>query len=181
LTHLSPEHFTILTKTQEQAATSLCLDPSGHSNLIHTQIAHFTYGEWQSVHDVHSCLQGLHKLLNIHLDSPLLSHPELDQILTNGLPPSTWTSPRHFDPIQRYLGPLHAPSLCGAWHNGVNPFVVFYLCPEFWTIIDPINYFTTPSLTMSPIIATALATTYLHHDLPVPPLPPLRRVNRIAI
>jgi len=30
-------------------------------------------------------------------------------------------------------------------------------------------------------ILTALATTYLHHNLPVPTLPPFRRVNRIAI
>ena len=117
----------------------------------------------------------------IHLDPPLLPQPDLDPILTNGLPPSTWTSPRHFGPTQRYLGPLHAPSLCGAWHSGANHFVVFYLCPEFWTIIDPLNNFTTPSLTMSTNIATALATTYLHHDLPVPSLPPFRRANRISI
>jgi hypothetical protein len=98
LTHLSSEDFTIFTEAQEQAATPPCPDPSGHSNLIHTKIAHFTYGEWQSVHDVHSCLQGLHKLLNIHVDPPLLSQPVLDQILTNGLPPYTWTSPRHVGP-----------------------------------------------------------------------------------
>jgi hypothetical protein len=30
-------------------------------------------------------------------------------------------------------------------------------------------------------ISTAIATTYLHHNLPVPPLPPFRRVNRTAI
>ena len=114
LINLFPEDFTTFTKAQEQAATPTCPDPSGHSKLIHTQNACFAYGEWQSVHGEHSCLQGLHKLLEIHLVPPLLSEPDIDQILVNGLPPSTWTSPIHFGPTERYLGLLHAPSLCGA-------------------------------------------------------------------
>ena len=123
----------------------------------------------------------LHKLLNIHLAPPLLSQPDLDQILTNGLPPSTWTSHKHCGPTQRCLGPLRAPSLRGAWHHGAKYFVVFYLHPEIWTIIYPLNNFTIPSFIMSTIIATALATIYLHNDLPAPPLPLFRRVNRIGI
>jgi hypothetical protein len=43
------------------------------------------------------------------------------------------------------------------------------------------NFFTTPASQMSTNIATALATTYQHHDLQIPPLPPFRKVNRIAI
>ena len=34
---------------------------------------------------------------------------------------------------------------------------------------------------MSTNIATSLATTYLHHSLPAPPLPPSKRIYRIAI
>jgi len=90
-------------------------------------------------------------------------------------------TPRHFGLTHRYLGPLHAPSLCGTWHNEANHFVVFYLCPEFWTMIDPLNNFPNPSFTMSTNIAIALDTTYLHHNRPVPPLPPFWRVNRIAM
>jgi len=122
--------------------------------------------------------------------SQTLQHPpsssppirtRLDRILTNGLPTSTWISPRHFGPTQRYLGSLHAPSLCGAWHNGANHFGVFYFYPDFKTILDPLNSFTTPTSTMHANIAIALATTYLHHDLPASLLPPFRRVNRIAM
>ncbi len=43
-----------------------------------------------------------------------------------------------------YPGPLHAPSLCGAWHNGHGHFVVFYLCPDYWTILDPLDKNYTP-------------------------------------
>ena len=55
------------------------------------------------------------------------------------------------------------------------------MCPDFWTIIDPLHSFTSPTHSMTNNISTAIATTYLHHNLPVPPLPPFRRVNRIAI
>jgi hypothetical protein len=169
------------TKAPKQAETPPCPDPSRFSELIHTQIPHYTHGEWQSVHDIHSCLQGLQKLLNINLAPPLLSHADLDQIHINGLPPSTWTSTRHFGPAQRNIGSLHALSICGAWHNGANHFVVFFLCPKFWTIIDPLHKLNTPTSTMSTIIETALATTFLYHNLPDPLLPPLRRFNRIKI
>jgi len=78
--------------------------------------------------------------------SPLIQ-PDLDQILTNGLPSSTWTSPRHFVPTQHYIVQIHAPSLCGAWHTGANNLVVFYLCPKFWIKIDPVKKY---SLSLPP-------------------------------
>jgi hypothetical protein len=58
--------------------------------------------------------------------------------------------------------------------------VVFYLCPEFWTIIYPLHSFTSPIHSMTNTISTALATTYLHYNLPVQPFLPFRKVNRIA-
>ena len=149
--------------------------------LLYTQIAHFTFGVYQSVHDIHTCLNGLDKLINIHNSPPLLCQPDLDRILLHGLNPSSWTSQRHFGLTKPYLGPLHAPSLCGVWHNGADHFVVFYICSEFWTIIDPLHSFTSPTYSMTNNTLSALATTYLHHNLPVPTLPPFRRVNRIAI
>jgi len=99
---LSPETFTTFTKAQAQIAAPPSPYPSVYSELIHTQISHFAYGEWQiSVHDVYTCLQVLYKLLNINLPPPpLLSQPDLDHVLINGLPPSTWTSPRHFGTTQ---------------------------------------------------------------------------------
>ena len=126
-------------------------------------------------------MQGLHKLFNTHLTPTLLSQPDLDQILVNGLSPSSWTSPRHFDPTQRYIGSLHAPSICGVRPNGHNHFVVFYICPDFRTITDPLHNVTFPNLKMTNIIGTTLAVTYLHHGLPIPPPHPFKRVYRIAI
>jgi hypothetical protein len=58
--------------------------------------------------------------------------------------------------------------------------MVFYICSDFWTIIDPLHIFTSPAYFITDNISTAIATTYLHHILPVPPLRPFRRVNRIS-
>jgi len=77
--------------------------------------------------------------------------------------------------------PLHAPSLCGVWNNGNNPFVVFYICPDYWTIIDPIQNVTSPNPTLSDSIAITWAVTYLDHGIPDPPPHPFKRVNWIAI
>jgi len=136
---------------KKKAGTSPCLDPSRLPTLFIPKIAHFTHGEWQTLHDVHIYMQGLHKLLNIHLTPPLFSQPDLDQILINELPPSSWTSPRQFGPTQRYIGPLHAPSMCGVWHNGNNHFVVIFICPGFWTIYNrhATERNTPPNLTMT--------------------------------
>jgi len=71
--------------------------------------------------------------------------------------------------------------MCGVWHNRGNHFVFFYLCPEFWTIIDPLHSVTSPDPHIASNIATALTTTYLYHNLPVSPLPSFRRVNRVSI
>ena len=59
--------------------------------------------------------------------------------------------------------------------------MVFYICSDFWTIIDTLHSFTSPTHLMTENISTAIATTYLHYRLPVSHLPPFRRVNRIAI
>jgi hypothetical protein len=173
--------FTNFTKAQTLANTPQCRDSSGHSKLLHTQITDFTHGEWQNSSDIEACLSGIHKLLNIRLYPPLLSQSDLDLILTQGMPPPSWTSTRHFGPTRNHPGPLHATSLCWVWYNGNGHFVVFYLCPDYWTIIDPLHPLTSPNPTMATNIATAIATTYLHHKLLVPPLPPFLRVNRIAI
>jgi hypothetical protein len=112
---------------------------------------------------------------------PPLSLPDLDQICINGLPPSTWTCPRHFGSTQRYHDRLHAPTMCGVWHNGFNHFVVFYLCQDYKTIQDPQHCVTSPDPTMASNIAQALTTIYLYQNLPVPLIPPFRRVDRIVI
>jgi hypothetical protein len=63
---------------------------------------------------------------------------------------------------------MHAPAMCGVWHNWANHFVVFYLCPEFWTIIDTLHSATSLDPSSASNIATALTTNYLRHNLTVP-------------
>jgi hypothetical protein len=107
-------------------------------------------------------------------------NPTWTEYFCTAYPPSSWTSQRHFGPTKPHLGPLRALSLCGVWHNGADHFVVFYMCPEFWTIIDPLRNFTSPTHSMTNHISTAIATIYMHHNPPVPHLPPFHMVNRIA-
>jgi hypothetical protein len=178
---LPPVEFTHFTHNQTRQETPTCHDPSGHGELLHIQIAHFTYGEYQSSLDLHTILAGIYKTLNIHILPPILNQPDLDSILDRGTPPTNWTSRRYFGPTHTHLGPLHTPSLCGIWYNGHHHFVVFYMCPDYWTILDPLidNYI--PDHNTINNVASALTTTYQHHIVQCPPLPRYRRVNRIAI
>ena len=102
-------------------------------------------------------------------------------MLLRGTPPTTWTSRHHFGPTHAHPGPLHAPFLCGVWHNGHKHFVVFYICLDFWTILDPLNDNYTPSYDMITNVASALTITYQQHNEQCPPKPRYRRVQRIAI
>ena len=45
--NLTPAEFTEFTRTQTLLETPTCPDPSGHSELLHTHITHFTNGEYQ--------------------------------------------------------------------------------------------------------------------------------------
>jgi len=55
------------------------------------------------------------------------------------------------------------------------------MCPDYWTILDPLidNY--TPDHNMITNVTRAMTTTYQHHHEQCPPLPRYRKVNRIAI
>ena len=139
---LSPEEFTQFTNSPSYLETPTCPGPFGHGELLHTQITHFSYGEYQSSFDLHTILKGIYKILNIHISPSILTQPDLDSILDRGTPPTEWTSRRHFGPTHTHIGPLHASSHCGIYYNGHHHFVVFYICPKYWTILDPLidNY-----------------------------------------
>ena len=178
---LSPAEFTHFTNNQSHLETPTCPGPYGHGELLHIQITHFTYGEYQSSQDLHTILQGIYKTLNIHISPSILTQPDLDSILNRGTPPTEWTSRRHFGPTHTHIGPLHAPSHCGIWYNGHHHFVVFYICPEYWTILDPLNDNYIPDSNTINNVAFALTKTYQYHNVQCPSLPVYRRVNRIAI
>ena len=50
-----------------------------------------------------------------------------------------WKCEHHFLSRDSYRDPLGIPTCCGPWHNGSGHFVTFYLCQEYWTILDPLG------------------------------------------
>ena len=112
-------------------------DVTGKMSLQAMQIEHFTFGSWQSTWDVHSVITGLLKLLGKYNPSSLLSQPEIDQVLLVGKAPGRWMSDRHFGNHNEYSGPLDIPFICGPWCIDDMHFVVFFLCQNYWTILDP--------------------------------------------
>ena len=140
LTQLSRSEFTEFTQQQIRACLPPCPDINGIDSGINPHhVEHFCYGGWQSSWDIHECIAGMAKLLNIDPVMTFLSQPALDSILGRGEAPVEWSSSRHFGADQEYPGPLHIPCTLGVWHNGSNHFVVVYICPTYWTILDPLH------------------------------------------
>ena len=98
-----------------------------------------------------------------------------------GEAPQRWK--RHHDFLSRdsYQDPHMIPTCCGPWHNGADHIVTFYLCHEYWTILDPLR----PSEASYPALETQLHSvlreSFTHRGLPPPHRPPDRRVVRIAV
>ena len=63
----------------------------------------------------------------------------------------------------------------------MNHFVTFYLCQEYWTILDPIY----PAKASHPSLETqlhnALRDSFFLRGFPPPALPPYKRLKRIVI
>jgi hypothetical protein len=66
-------------------------------------------------------------------------------------------------------------------HNRANHFVAFYLCKEYWTLLDPLY----PAETSYPALETqlhnALLESFFLRRFPPPTLPSYMRVERIAV
>ncbi len=60
-------------------------------------------------------------------------------MLSLGEAPHRLTRSKHFAPRDSYMEPTTIPTCCGPWHNGAGHFVTFYLCQDYWTILDPQN------------------------------------------
>ena len=85
---------------------------------------------------VQDCLFGIFSILGIDSSTSLLQQQEIDQMLYLGEAPRRWTRPRNFSARASYEDPCVIPTCCSPWHNGSNHVVSFYLCPEYWTILD---------------------------------------------
>jgi hypothetical protein len=129
--------------------------------------------------EVQDCLDGIFNILGINPSLALLRQPEIDQILCMGEAPSRWTRPRHFPPLG---DPAIAtiPTCCGPWHNGAGHFVTFYLCPEYWSILDPLEGAAVAPARMQHRLHDALHESFHSRGLPTPPLPPFRSLPQIA-
>ena len=125
-------------------------------------------------------MTGMFKILNIRPTSSFLSQPALDSILNHGHMPDEWKSQRHFGRDKEHPGPLHIPCVTGIWHNGDNHFVVVYICPTYWTIIDPLYDHPNTRSTMNANIRSALHKAYNTKGLPTPCLPNYRPIHKIA-
>ncbi len=104
----------------------------------------------------------------------------MDQLLRTGHAPTRWSRSRHFtDPS----GDIHTriPTACGAWYNGDQHFVTFYICADYLSIIDPLQDLPLPPPGMQRNLNRALREAFRARNLPVPPLPPYRQAPRLAL
>jgi len=91
-----------------------------------------------------------------------------------------WTRSHHFLPSGV---PTHAtiPICRGPWHNRTGHFVTFYMCPKYWSILDPLKDALLESLRMQLKLHKALRESFTYRNLPTLPLPAYRQLPRIAI
>jgi hypothetical protein len=100
--------------------------------------------------------------------------------------PMSWGSPHQVDsllPLPPPGVPLHAsiPIYCGPWHNGAGHFVTFYMCPEYWSNLDPLEADLLELHRMQFKLHRVLGESLTFHNLPIPPLPVYRQLPIIAI
>ena len=175
---LSLDEFREFTKSQ------LYLDPfmdimGGKYCLQAMQIQCYTYGSWQSCHEIHSCPTGLLKLLGKFDYSKILAQTEIDQIL-NGESPGKWKSNRHFGIDKKYEDPLDVACICGPWYRHGH-FVTFVLCPEYWTFFDPLTDESIIEPVIDQNVKNAIQSSYDSKGIKVPKLPGYRQLKRICI
>jgi hypothetical protein len=162
------EEFAKLVKSLSDDTCTPCYDVSGLARLCPSQIKHYIYGGWQSDLDVQDCMEGIFKLFHLNPSISLMQQPEMDQLLRTEQVPTRWSHSRHFtDPsggIQTRI-----PTACGAWYNGERHFATFYMCADYWYILDPLQDFPLPSPGMERSLNRALREAFRARNLPIPP------------
>jgi len=130
-THTHGE-FAALALLHNDRSCPPCMDVSGAALIRPSKINHYVFGSWQDTLDVHECLEGIFRLLQLDPTISLMQQPEIDQIRCLGEAPTRWTRTRHFPPAG---DPAHTsiPTCYGPWH------VTFYVCQLYWSIIDPLE------------------------------------------
>ncbi len=77
-----------------------------------SQIECYTFGRWQSSHEILACLTGLLKLLGKFDSVSILAQPEIDHNMSGSVP-GKWSSNKHFGSNKIYIGSLDVPHICG--------------------------------------------------------------------
>ncbi len=170
LTHTYEEFATLATLQKDHTCPSY-RDVSGVALLHPSQIQHYVYGEWQGTLEIQECLDGIFKVLQLDPAISLLRQPELDRILCLGEAPTRWTHSYHFPPPGD-TSPATIPIFCCPWHNGACHFVTFYMCLEYWSILD-LDALLEPTR-LHRKLHMALRESFSSRNQPTPPLPSYR-------
>jgi len=121
---------------------------------------------------VQDCLIGIFRTLGIDPSISLLQQREIDQMLCLGEPPHRWSRPHHFSARASYEDPSAVPICCGPWHNGSKHFLTFYICPDYWTNLDPLDPTEGTYQSHEANLHKALTESYGSRGLPPTPFPP---------
>ena len=74
------------------------------------------------------------------------------------------------------------PICCGPWHIGAaGHFVTFYMCQEYWPLLDPLEDALLDPTRIQRKLHRALRESLTFRNLPIPPLPEYRQLPKIAI
>jgi len=92
-------------------------------------------------------------------------------MLLLGEAPQRWRREHHFLPRDSYREPLGIPTCCGPWHNGSDHFVTFYLCQEYWTMLDPLCLARASYPAFETQLHNALHESFTSRGLPPHPTP----------
>ena len=178
LLEYSPSTFTEF-MSQQDRNNAYCDDINNKRQIHAKQIIHYCHGCWQSDGDIETCMTALFRRLQINPKRAWLTQGNLDDIFKEGKPPNDWNLTRSFN--LQTPGPLHMPYITGIRHNGTTHFVVYYICPDFWTILDPLYAQAEFSPDLTQQLHSALTAHYENKGIQTPTLPPYLPAHRIGI
>ena len=180
LATMSREDFSNYIRHTANTDDSFHLDIDGIQSITASTVQHYCYGEYQSVLDIESTIKALANIFDIDPRPNLLTNSDIDSF-EHGSAISSWCNRRR---SRAGIGPLDSPCLFGPWHlMGRSHFVKFYICPDYWTVLDPLQELRNSAhgLTNEKIHAS-LRLTYEYLSLPIPSvLPQYKYIPRIAL
>ena len=168
----SPESFASIANRYKNSECTPVTDRSAADLITPDLIQHFVHGNWQGTMEVQDCLKGIFNLLRINPSISLLLQHEIDQILLQGEAPHRWKTQRHFTSRDPSGNPAAIPTCCGPWHNGANHFLTFYLCQDYWTLLDPLSPAPETRAVFEEQLHNALKESFFERGFAPPALPP---------